>query len=398
MAANFNQTNKNQDRYFFATVEEGEQDLYVSTIAAGALTDYYVGITGSGGNLVQINQMPDVIGTKTTGGEEMLYAGTASTYKTLSSIAANASGISLSTDREPGSGVATIESYGTNGSLRGYEFLSRGVNSELLSTNSAGINNYMSSIGRPAATMVLGTSGTLLTSGVQASAIQSLDYPSGGGGRGCFNINDLSGANGLTSVSRWSLGTTGIPTGSNSGSDYAMFSYDDSGNFIVSPLQIKRSTAAMNIVNLSSVNGVAYPQNLLSSLVSGSQGVVANSNVVSLLFSHNSASTSNMIPGQNYLIDFPANIATGAPGGSGAWLDLGLRAGSNGSFNYLHSMFIPPGGTPVQGVAAGLVQVCDMGTTNQNIDLVGYLQGVASLSISTIQVGGGSLAYMKMLT
>jgi hypothetical protein len=388
MAANFNQTNKNQDRYFFATVEEGEQDLYVSTIAAGALTDYYVGITGSGGNLVQINQMPDVIGTKTTGGEEMLYAGTASTYKTLSSIAANASGISLSTDREPGSGVACIESYGTNGSLQGFEFLSRGVNGTLISTNSEGTNIFLSTIGRPGATAVLGTSGTFAAANLQGAGIASLDQPDNtGGGKGCFNISDLSGAGGTTSQTRWSWFKYGPQT------DLALGAYGDSGNFIASAMTLSRSNAAVETINQYN-----YPQKLLSSLVSGTQGVVANSNVVSLLFSHNSAATSNMVPGQNYLIDFPANIATGAPGGSGAWLDLGLRAGSNGSFNYLHSMFIPPGGTPVQGVAAGLVQVCDMGTTNQNIDLVGYLQGVASLSISTIQVGGGSLAYMKMLT
>jgi hypothetical protein len=154
----------------------------------------------------------------------------------------------------------------------------------------------------------------------------------------------------------------------------------------------------MNIANLSSVNSAIYPQNLLSTVMTGTQGVVATSNVVSLLFSHSSANTSNMIAGQNYLVDVPANIITGAPGGSGAWLDMGLRLGSNGSFNYVQSMFIPPGGTPPQGVGQGIIQICDMGSSNKNIDIVGYLQGVASLSISTSQALGGAGAFMKMMT
>ena len=263
MASLFNQTNKNQNRYFFATTEAGEQDLYLSNVPSGPVTDTFVGISGPAGNMVQINQMPDIIGTTSAGGEEMLYAGTASVYKTLSSLSQTASGISLGTDRLSGSGVATIESYGTNGSLKGFEFLSRGTTSELLSTNSVGINNYMSSIGRPGASAVLGATGTFLTSGIQASQIQSLDVATGGGGRTCFNINDLSGAGGLQSEQRWSIGTSTIPTGNNQGSDFTIFSYTDAGAFSDSPLKIKRSQGEFAITNLSSIQTYistsAYP-------------------------------------------------------------------------------------------------------------------------------------------
>ena len=254
--ANFNQTNINRDRFFFATKTEGEQDLFSQTQAAGNFTDFYLGITGAGGNLVQINQMPDIIGTSTAGGEEMLYAGTASTYKTLSTLSGTAAGISLSTDRIPGTGVATIESYGTNGSLRGLEILSRGVNSELISTTSLGINNYMSSIGRPGATAVVGASGTFLTAQLQASQVNSIDYPTGGGGRTCFNINDLSGAGGLTAQARWAIGTVTVPTGSDVGSDLAFFSYGDAGNFLTSPMAMKRSDGSLAIANISSIQAV----------------------------------------------------------------------------------------------------------------------------------------------
>lgn len=258
MAANFNQTNKNQSRYFFATTEEGEQDLYTQTAAAGAFTDFYVGITGSGGNQVQINQMVDVIGTNSVGGEGTVYWGTNSDYVTLSTLGgANASGGSLGTDRIPGTGIATIESYGTNGSLRGFEFLSRGVGAELLSTNSVGINNYMSSIGRPGATAVLGTSGTLLTGSVQASGLNSLDVETGGGGRTCFTIQDLSGAGGLQALQRWAIGTATIPAGGNTGSDLTIFSYGDAGNFLGAPFAIRRSDGATGIQNISSMLTVA---------------------------------------------------------------------------------------------------------------------------------------------
>jgi hypothetical protein len=392
------QTNVNGSRYFFATQEAGEQELYLSTVMTGAISTQVLGISGPAGNEVPYTIAPNFIATEFLASDQGLAVGGASTYWTASSITSSITGISMSTDRLGGTGIACIESYRGNGNTGGFEFLSRGLDSGLLSTTNAGINNYMSSLGRPGATAVFGATGTILTAGVQASQVNSIDVPAGPGGRACFNINDLSGAGGLTVESRWSMGTSGIPTGSNAGSDLTFYTYADGGAFLGSPFSIKRSDGAATFQNLSSVNGVAYPQNLLSTVMSGVQGAAATSNTVTLLFSHADANTSNMIPGQNYLVDVPASIATGAPGGAGAWLEMGVRLGGNGSFNYSHSVFIPPGGTPAQGVSYGLVQVADMGSTNKNIDIVGYLQGVASLSISTSQAIGGVPAYMKMVT
>jgi hypothetical protein len=252
--ANFNQTNINRDRFFFATKEEGEQDLFTQTQTSGNFTDFYVGITGAGGNLVQVNQMPDIIGTSTTGGEEMLYAGTASTYKTLSTLSGTAAGVSLSTDRIPGSGIATIESYGTNGSVGGFELLSRGVNSALVSSVNVNMNNYLSTIGNPGATQAIRPTGSLLAGdSYVAPFFTSLNAQAGGGGRPCFGIQDLSGALGVTPQPRWAIGTTGIATGGNSGSDYALYSYSDAGTFIDAPMTVRRADSAMAIKNISSI-------------------------------------------------------------------------------------------------------------------------------------------------
>ena len=257
MAANFNQTNKNQGRYFFATTEEGEQDLFINTVPAGQLTDFYVGISGSGGNQVQINQMPDIIGTATCGGEEMLYAGTASTYKTLSTINANAVGTSISVDRVPGSGLTTIEAYSGNGSFKGFEFLSRGVNSELVSTVYTGINVALSTVGSVGATAKLAGNGSFITGDTTCGAFSATEYPSGSpafiSGRPCYGIRDISGADNATSQARWAIGTTQLPTGNNQGSDFTIFSYTDAGAFSDAPLKIKRSEGEFAITNLSSI-------------------------------------------------------------------------------------------------------------------------------------------------
>jgi hypothetical protein len=397
MSANFLNTNRNADRYFFATVENGEQDLglaYGTTGGVVNLSTMSVTLSGGGGSVI-VNQAPQFAASEFVVGEQALLAGTDSTYFTMSTLTSSIVGVNISSDRASGTGTACIESYAANGSLGGFEFLSRGLNAALISTTNVDTNNYLTAIGRPGATAALGASGTFVTGTLQSAVTNNVQSVSPAGA-GCYNIQDLSGGSDVKN--RWSIGKFGATPGSNAGSDLAVFSYADDGTFLANTMSIKRSDGAVAIGNLSSVNGVPYPQNLLSTLMTGTQGVLANSNVVSLLFSHNSAATSNMIPGQNYLIDVPAIITTGAPGGSGAWLDLGIRAGSNGSFNYVQSMFIPPGGTPAQGVGQGVIQICDMGSVNANIDIVGYLQGVASLSISTSQVGGGALAFMKMMT
>ena len=253
MASLQNQTSVNSNRFFFAQKEDGEQELYTTTASAPPFTDFYVGINGASGNQVQINVMNDVIGTVTTGGEEMVYAGTASTYKTLSSLSQTATGISLSTDRIPGTGIACIESYASNGPFTGFEFLSRSVNGTLVSTTNVGINNYISSIGRPGATAVLGGSGTFVTGNSIASQVNSIDVATGGAGRLAFVIQDLSGANGVTPQQRWAIGTTLAPTGGNQGSDFAIYSYIDAGSFLDVPMTIRRSDGATSIKNISSM-------------------------------------------------------------------------------------------------------------------------------------------------
>lgn len=262
MSALFNATNINQGRYFFATAENGEQTLGLEFGTTGGtpnLSTMSVAISGDQGNAVIVNQAPQLIATEFVLGEDALIAGTNSSYFTLSTLTVNLTGVNISTDRIPGTGTACIESYGTNGSLQGFEFLNRGVNGALISTTSVGINNYMSSIGRPGAGAVLGSSGTWLTGAVQASGLISVDEATGGGGRVAFTISDLSGAGGVQAQARWGIGTTTPPTGGDSGSDFALYSYGDAGNFLDAPMTVRRSDGAMAIGNISTIQTLIAP-------------------------------------------------------------------------------------------------------------------------------------------
>jgi hypothetical protein len=253
MSALNNQTNRNPNRYFFATSENGEQTLglqFGTTGGSPNLSTMAVTISGSGGNGVIVNQAPSFQATDYIFAEEGMGV-YGSTYFTPSTLATTISGISLSSDRVNGSGIACIEAYGGNGTNGGFEFLTRGVNSQLLSTTSVGINEYLSTLGRPGACAVLGASGSLVTNIVIGAEIGSTDVPSGGAGRVAFGINDLSG--GLP-IPRWGMGTTGTPAGSNSGSDFALFAYQDGGAFGSAPYTVKRSDGAMAIGNISSIS------------------------------------------------------------------------------------------------------------------------------------------------
>lgn len=261
MAALFNATNINKTRYFFATQLDGEQQLTIDYPVVSGISTTQVGITGSQGNEVQINQMPVVIGTEFVSGEQAVAFGGASTYFTPSTINSNYVGGSLSVDRGIGSGTVSIESYGGNGVYKGFEFLNRGVNSALVSTTSIGVNQYISTIGRPGAAAVLGPSGNFVAGGFEGSQIGSIDLPTGGAGRQCFNIIDISGTTPAANL-RWSLGTSGVWTDlSNNGSDFTIFSYGDQGQFLNAAMKIRRADAAMAITNISSVanfNGSNY--------------------------------------------------------------------------------------------------------------------------------------------
>ena len=251
------QTNINQSRYFFATSEAGEQELGLSTISGGGpngnISSLAVTISGPAGNAVVVSEGPSYMASEFISADQGAIFGSGSTYWTGSTITSTITGINLSSDRFPGSGTACIESYSGNGSLRGFEFLTRGVNSELVSTGQV-LDGYISSIGRPGATAVLGGTGTILTPFHVGQNFNAYVPPATGGGQGIFTINDLSGANGVTPQGRWAIGTTGVPTGGNAGSDYALFAYNDAGVFQVSPYQVRRADGAMRIANLSSMN------------------------------------------------------------------------------------------------------------------------------------------------
>ena len=385
MSALQNQTSLNPNTFFFATKEAGEQDLYTSTITSGAFTDFAVGITG--GNQVQINQMPDVIGTSTAGGEEMLYAGTASTYKTLSTLSATATGISLSTDRTPGSGIATIESYRSNGTTGGFEFLSRGVNSQLLSTP---LDTYLSSLGRAGATAVLGASGQFIAGqGLVAPVEVALSAPDlTGAGVGAFTISDLSGTNPL---GRWSFYKFGNTTGANAGTNLALGAYNDAGTFINSAMVLTRSNAAV-----STINQYAYPQKLLSTVGTANQTGVSVPNATPTVIY--SLSNADMIPGAIYSTDIGFQWQVGPTGGGDTWIELGVRLGGNGDFNYDVPQYIPSGGTGTFFISNSISQMTDCGSSNTNIDVVAYHQNSNAISISTNTITGGVINYLKQVT
>jgi hypothetical protein len=388
MASLQNQTSLNPTTFFFATKAAGEQDLYTSTITSGAFNDFFVGIDG--GNLVQINQMPDVIGTSSVGGEEMLYAGTASTYKTLSSLSATAVGTSISIDRTAGSGITTIEAYAGNGSFGGYEFLSRGVNSALVSTP---IDNYMKGIGREGATAVLGASGTLVAGGALITpVVTSLSDPDKtGAGSGVFSINDLSGVN---SLARWSFYKFGNPTGADVGTNLALAAYNDAGTFIAPAMTLDRKTASV-----TQINQYDYPQGVITiPAVAESPGAItvpAETPTVLLTLS-----SALLQPGKLYLTDVNFSMVMAAPSSNESYLDLGVRLGGNGSFSYGNTTFVSGNGTAGKQVSFSLNQISDMGTSNDNIDIIAYVTngGSNDITLTPAILSGGSDHYFKQIT
>jgi len=254
------QTNINANRYFFATQEAGEQELFLSTIGGGGpngnISSLAVGISGPSGNAVVISEGPSYMASEFISADEGAVFGSGSSYWTASTITSTIAGISLSTDRLAGSGTAVIESYGTNGSLGGLEFLSRGANSVLVSTTSVGINQYMSTVGRPGASAVLGQSGTFLTGSVQASGYNAIDLETNSGGKGCYAMTDLSG--GTQTVTKWAMGMSGtVGPGGAGGSDYALYAYKDDGSFSLAPLLIQRKDGSMAVQNISSIVATA---------------------------------------------------------------------------------------------------------------------------------------------
>lgn len=255
MSALNNQTNINTNRFFFATAEDGEQTLFLSTsVLYPGVSTLSVGITGAQGNEVVVSQAPNYIATDFLGADQGLTVGAASDYWTLSTIGVNQAGFSLGVDRKPGSGTVSLESYGTNGFPGGFEFLCRGLSSQMVSTNQTYMNNYLSSIGAPGATALLQPTGALNVSlGITTPFYTALGPPNVPGGKSCYGIQDLSGATGTTRIPRWTIGTVDNATGNNTGTNFALFAFDDVGVFNNSPLKIQRANGEMLIQNISSI-------------------------------------------------------------------------------------------------------------------------------------------------
>lgn len=175
MAANFLNTNRNADRFFFATTEAGEQDLGLAFGTSGGipnLSTMSVTLSGGGGSVI-VNQAPQFVASQFVAGEQALVAGTDSTYFTISTLTTSSVGVNISIDRFGGTGTTCIETYAGNGAFGGVEFLNRGLNSELLSTGNVRYNGYVSSIGRPGAIAVLQGNGLLENNMLNTSGINT---------------------------------------------------------------------------------------------------------------------------------------------------------------------------------------------------------------------------------
>jgi hypothetical protein len=152
----------------------------------------------------------------------------------------------------------------------------------------------------------------------------------------------------------------------------------------------------MNITNLSSVNGVPYPQNLLSTVgVANQTGLAVPVSTPTVIYT---ITNPNLISSSAYLCDTAFSWQVGNPGATGTWIELGLRLGGNGNFNYDVPNYIPPGGTGAIFITNSVNQIADMGTTNQNIDIIAYHNNATPISVSTNTTPGGGINYFKMIT
>lgn len=393
MSANFLNTNRNANRYFFATSENGEQQLGLQFGTTGGtpnLSTMAVTITGDQGNGVIVNQAPSFQATDYIFAEEGMGV-YGSTYFTPSTLATTITGINLSTDRVPGSGTACIESYSGNGAGAGFEFLSRGVGSVLQSTI---IDSYFTSLGSQGAVARLSGAGQFVAgqATVAPVAVSLADADTGSGGVGCFNISDLSGG---SAFARWSLYKFGAVGSGNTGSDLALGAYDNNGVFISAPLTARRSTG-----QIATINQYAYPQALItvpSVAQSGGAISVPNATPTSLL---SITGVTALIANQYYLTDVNVQLQVTSALGVGAFLDFGVRLGGNGSFSYGNTIYVPVGGIPFN-VQVSLNQISDMGTATPGlVEIVAYQQNASSGAITCTAsvVTGGASHQFKNIT
>ena len=78
-----------------------------------------------------------------------------------------------------------------------------------------------------------------------------------GGGNPLFSFHTSKTQSSNPSQLRWNLGFTGNETGSNVGSDFAIWGYTDAGGFLNNPLVITRSTGIVNLINGTAVTGTS---------------------------------------------------------------------------------------------------------------------------------------------
>lgn len=394
MSANNLQTNRNASRYFFATSENGEQTLglqYGTTGGATNLSTMAVTISGSQGNGVIVNQAPQYVATEFMVAEDALITGTNSSYFTMSTINNTLVGVNMSIDRNPGSGLACIEAYSGNGAYKGFEFLSRGVNSALQSTL---MDSYLSTIGSPGAIAKIGGNGQLVAGqsvvGISEIALSAQDT---GGGVGCFNVSDLSGGQART---RWSWFKTGVETGGNTGTNLNLGAYNDAGNFLGNVMQITRATPAV-----STINSYAYPQAVVAIPPSAiSPGATSVGNATPVVILTIPASGAGLIPGANYLTDINITLSATNPLAVPVFLQIGVRLGGNGAFNYENPITLLAGvGIPVN-CAVSINQITNMGSTNTNIDIIAYQQSSApgTISVTATTSSGSPSHLLKMIT
>lgn len=62
------------------------------------------------------------------------------------------------------------------------------------------------------------------------------------GGENCILFNQVNG-----NAQRWGIGTQGIESGANAGNNFRIFSYNDAGGSLLTPLQINRATGNVTI-------------------------------------------------------------------------------------------------------------------------------------------------------
>jgi hypothetical protein len=387
MSALNNQTNRNVGRYFFATSEDGEQTLGLQFGTTGGvpnLSTMAVTISGSQGNGVVVSQAPQYAASEFMLADQALITGTASSYFTLSTLTTTAVGTNIGIERVAPNAITCIENYCGNSAIGGFDFLVRGVNSQLVSTI---LDPYFAASGSPGTVAQLTQTGTFRAGGtIIGTNLVSAGPPSAS--FTTMRVMDLDVSGGGLSQ-RWVWNKTDIGTGSNTGTNLNLGAYDDGGVLLANVMEFNRETA-----KVSTINQYAYPQSLQSTIgVANQVGTALTSNTPTSIFTQ---TNSNMLPSTVYLADVKFQLEAGLGGGNSS-LELGVRLGGNGDISYGNFLFFPPAGTNNQFISQNICVMTEAGNTNQDIEVIAYLTGTATLSVST-NTSASLTTYLKQVT